>query len=123
MMAITQTPSVLGIGFPMVEEVDPTGTLFDEEIERAKVQNIDLSYLVIDFVNEPKEKVLDVLSKKLKEQKYTVVSIGFGVRGNRGLTEVFEKMVNMCWELQPGVKLAFATSPRDVTDAAVRVLQ
>lgn len=107
----------------MTQQVDPDGTLFDEEIERAKAQNLDLSYLTIDPVNDTKEKVLDELLERLKQQKYTVISIGFGVRGNRGLTEVFEDMVNMCWEIQPGVKMAFATSPRDVVEAAIRVLK
>lgn len=116
------TRNALGIGFPLLHEFDPKGNVLDKQRERAAAENISLSFLLVEAVKEPPETILAKLRGKLEERKYEVVSFGFGVRGNRDITPLFEKMVNMTLEMQPGVKLAFAVLPSDVFDACMRVL-
>lgn len=112
----TSPHSVLGIGFAVQDDV------LDKQRELAPTKNLDLTFCVVGALNEPPETALAGLKQKLEEHKYAIVSIGFGIRGNRDLTPLFERMVNLIIEKQPGVKLAFAKSPHDVVDACMRIL-
>lgn len=117
-----ETRNILGIGFPILNKFDPKGDVLEKQKAQAEAQGFDLTIWLVDAVNEPPEKVLADFKQKLEEKQYAAVSIGFGVRGNRDITPVFEKMVNLCIEMQPGVKMAFANLPDDVVDACQRVL-
>lgn len=80
--------------------------------------------------------VLDEMGKK---EHWDVVSIGYGVRGNLGLTAVFEGLVNVVVgevmrrreeEMSAGVgkekrvtRFSFATSPEKLVEGAERVMR
>ena len=35
-------------------------------------------------------------------------------------TELFEKIINLCWELRPGVRIMFSNGPHEVITAIQR---
>lgn len=69
------------------------------------------------------EDSLEELRQKLNGKHWDVVTIGYGVRGNKDYTSTFEKVINMCiQEVKPPPKLGFSKSPDDVFDAIKRVV-
>jgi len=60
------------------------------------------------------------IEDKLRSKRWDGVIVGFGVRGNPKLTEIFEALINTASEIQPGVKFGFASSPADVFPCVVR---
>lgn len=61
-----------------------------------------------------------VLEKALSASKPDAVVVGFGVRGNPGLTHFFEQIINSVHELAPSAKILFNTMPDNTLDAVKR---
>lgn len=99
----------------------PLGNVFDVEKAKATEKGYDLFILGIS-PDWPKEQWKSALLKELEARKYVAISIGNGIRGNKDWTPVFEKLVNLCIEKQPGAKLGFAVLPNDVVAACERAL-
>ncbi|KAK5072948.1 hypothetical protein LTS08_007070 [Lithohypha guttulata] len=120
-MAPPEQPNLLVMGLPP----NPNNQI-DKPLEQARTEaeskGYNLTICTLDPINWPEEQTLSVLGKELDTRKYTVISIGFGVRGNRGATPMFEKMVNLCVEKQPGAKFGFAVHPTDIVSACERAM-
>lgn len=116
-MASTK-PCILGIGLTLTPGTD----VFHIEAEKAASQGFELATYEADVKALSEDEILKRLSEKLKEREYAAVTIGFGVRGKKELTGLFEKMVNLCIVEGKGAKLGFAITPNDIVDAAGRVL-
>lgn len=117
----SETRNILGIGLLIPSSMDPDNTLISNETSRAKASNFNLDMYSCDTAL-PYDDVVSGLTHMLKSKKYAAISIGFGVRGNKDLTPLFEKLVNACIEHQPEVKLGFALLPTAVVEACARVL-
>lgn len=113
---------VLALGLPLPKEIDPNGDMAAKVKAGAAQQNIELSLCFIDMANQSYDKTTDTVKEKLRDGPYDMVSIGFGVRGDPKLTEIFEKLVNTVSQGQPGVKFAFQTHPQELFDAVKRVM-
>ena len=117
----THGTKILAAGLPPPPGVDQASVpVLANEIKKATEKNWDLTLFVID----PQEPVDDVIEKwrvSLKSEAWTAVSIGFGVRGNIELTDLFEKLVNAA--VDEGIsEFAFAKSPSKIVEAFERVL-
>jgi len=62
------------------------------------------------------------VTAKLRSRRYDCVVIGAGVRTRAEYLHLFEKVLNLVHELAPGSRIAFATNPADVLEAAQRWL-
>lgn len=102
--------------------IDPAKGHLEREVERATAQNLSLEFLLVDLDQKAVDECVTELKHRLDEKRYAAISIGFGVRGNRDHTDVFEKLVNTCVELNPGVKFGFAIWPDDVVASLERAL-
>jgi len=60
------------------------------------------------------------IGEKLRSKRWDGVIVGFGVRGNPKLTDVFEALVNTASKILPGIKFGFASAPDDVFPCVVR---
>ncbi|KAK5958306.1 hypothetical protein OHC33_000148 [Knufia fluminis] len=99
-----------------------SSTIISDQKDKAKTRNFILDMYEFD-ISASHDEVIVGLTQYLKSKKYVAISIGFGVRGNRDLTPLFEKLVNACIEHQPGAKFGFALLPTAVVEACERVLQ
>jgi len=114
----SETSNILGIGL----QIAPGDTIIPAEIAKAKADNFDLEVYGCD-TSKSNDDVVSGLMEYLKSKKYVAISIGFGVRGNRDLTPLFEQLVNACIELQPEAKFGFAISPTSIFETCKRVLR
>lgn len=60
------------------------------------------------------------LRTALQRKHYDIIVIGGGVRLERSLTPLFEKLVNMCRTVSPDSVLCFNTGPDTTVDAVLR---
>ena len=118
----SETRNILGIGLVLPFSMDPDNTLVSNETARAKASNFNLDFYECD-ISLPHDDVVLGLTQLLRSKKYAAISVGFGVRGNRDLTTLFEKLVNACIEHQPEVKFGFALLPTTVVETCARVLE
>lgn len=121
-MSQTSPIKVLALGLPLPKEMDPDGDMASKIKAGAAQNNIDLNLRIVDVENQSHEKITDDLKETLKDGPYDMVSIGFGVRGDPKLTEIFEKLVNTVSQVQPGARFAFLTHPQDMFAAVKRVM-
>ena len=110
------------MGLQVPQSMDPDGTIVQKQIAKAKDNNYDLDVYLCDTSLSHDEIISGLVTQYLKSTKYVAISIGFGVRGNKDHTPLFEKLVNACVEHQPGVKFAFALLPTEMTESFNRVL-
>lgn len=95
--------------------------ILQENMARAKEAGYEPSNIDLDPQN-----VADSLVRweaELKKEKWDLVVIGYGIRGNKDFTELFEKAVNAAVAIQPGIKFGFSVSPAGVFECMKRVLE
>ena len=63
---------------------------------------------------------LAALQEALRSKEYDAFLIGFGVRGKKEYTPLFEGVVNASREISPRMKLLFSTSPDAVFETILR---
>jgi len=114
----SETRNLLGIGL----QIAPGDTIIPAEIAKAKAGNFDLEVYGCD-TSKSTDDVVSGLAQYLRSKKYAAISIGFGVRGNRDLTPLFEELVNTCIEHQPEAKFGFAISPAGIFETCERALR
>ncbi|KAK3679591.1 hypothetical protein LTR37_021388 [Vermiconidia calcicola] len=56
----------------------------------------------------------------LRSREFVGLNIGFGLRGHKENTGLFEKMLNTAWALSPGIKVMFSNGPQEVITAIQR---
>lgn len=65
--------------------------------------------------------VADVIREKARERQWDGVMLGFGIRGDPAMTELFEVAVNTCvQEMRPAPRFAFNVTPTTAVQAIVR---
>ena len=64
---------------------------------------------------------LDMVKQKLCSKPWDLFVIGYGVRGTKSYTPLFEGVANASREITPSMKLAFSTAPDDVYDSIMRI--
>ena len=99
-------------------DASQTPTLVAAEVEKAKAGGVDCSV----FMPDPRDLAgtLEKLRAELREREWDAVSIGFGLRGLKEHTELFEGLVNLVVEVRPGAGFAFPLGPADVWAAIQR---
>ncbi|KAK4496725.1 hypothetical protein PRZ48_012708 [Zasmidium cellare] len=95
--------------------------MLEDDMEKARAFGYDTSALDLD--PDDIEGSMKRLQAELKRQKCDVLLIGFGLRGNKDFTELFERAVNAGFEADPTIKFGFTRSPDDVLNTARRVLE
>jgi hypothetical protein len=81
-------------------------------IHRAKEAGFDVSNIALNPTDiEDSRKRLE---EKLKSQDWDGLLIGFGIRGNKDYTELFEEAVNLAKDVTPRTRLLFGKSPDDL---------
>ncbi|KAK5958303.1 hypothetical protein OHC33_000145 [Knufia fluminis] len=106
-------------------------SLLQDSFAKATNNNIHLEHHTVD-THLPATESLSGLPSLISSREWDVISIGFGLRGNKELTGLFEGLVNLVVE---GVcrggdgegqgkrtRLAFAVVPDEICEAAGRVL-
>jgi hypothetical protein len=120
----TQLRNVLAVGVRGLGTWTPKEAekLINVEIEKAAKAGFDLEIYAIQLGN-PEKSTLDELEQILQKRKWEGVAFGFGIRGDRDNTPLFEKMVNAALEIvSPTPKLAFPVLPDMIVEAFERVL-
>lgn len=129
MSAITrQSLLVCGLGKHVSKYagVADTGNMTPDDVQKKVQASIaEASALGFDcesFDIDPSDAVgsVDRLKERLNGQKWTGVSIGYGIRGPTQFTKLFEEAVNAVVELAPGAKLMFSVGPDRIPDAIRR---
>lgn len=95
--------------------------LLEEALQKAT--EAGYYHLTIDVdPNNPKESLL-ALENELKSKDYDLFVIGFGIRGNRDFTAVFEEVVNLSVSVSPKTRFGFSPAPGAVFETIQRVLE
>ena len=120
-----QTVLLLGFEASPASGAPPTFTndmllnMLQAEQQRCNTSGYDMDFFLLDPTNPN----IASLQDKLHQQRWDVVSIGFGVRGSQGWTGLFETLVNsVVEEAKPVPKFAFNLMPNQVVEAVERVL-
>ena len=105
-----------------------------QEVAKAKAMGFELEDFLFkplgakgwkaDYVTSQEEfdAQWDVFRSILKDQHWDGFAVGYGVRGNVDLTDLYEKIVNMCIEETGGAtKFSFQVLPEAIVDGIVRV--
>src|SRR4051812_40662544 len=71
----------------------------------------------------PDDRPEEAIAAALTATSYACVVIGGGIRKHEPLLELFEKVVNLVQQHNPGAAIAFNSTPEDTVDAALRWLR
>ena len=85
---------------------------------KAREHGFDCSFMELN--PEDVSTMLDMVKDKLKSEHWHGFVIGFGVRGRKEYTVLFEDVVNAAREITPATKLMFSTAPDGVFEAIQR---
>lgn len=121
-MATSTTPkAILVIGQKEGPEYDAAtiGHFAAEETAKCNKAGFDVEVLIFD-AQGPHEVSLSIIRKSLGARKWDGVVIGFGVRGDRALTVLFEDTINVCVGEFGITQFGFNSSPGDTAEAVVR---
>lgn len=91
-----------------------------ETMAKAREDGYDVSN--IDVNPKDAEDSIERLEAELERQKWDLLIIGFGIRGNKDFTELFEKVVNAAIGVQPTIRFGFSRAPDEVYETMKRVL-
>lgn len=92
--------------------------LLASSIEKANQAGFDV--VAVDANPQDPEDTLKRFSEALQSREAVGVNIGYGLRGHKEHTELFEKMINTACELRPGIKIMFSNGPGEVITAIKR---
>ncbi|KAK5086785.1 hypothetical protein LTS08_007198 [Lithohypha guttulata] len=121
-MSSTGKISVLGIGLPIPKEMDPNGDALAKITAHAASKNIELTSCLIDMAGTDDEEIVKLVKEKLNEQQYTVISFGWAFRAIKEINTKFERVLNVCVQMQPGARMGFPTSPQEMLTVVERVM-
>lgn len=91
----------------------------EEDMKRASERGFDCTEIHLN----PKDltNTLDMVKETLRSKHWDGFVIGYGVRGMKEYTELFEGAVNASREITPGTKFMFSTAPDGIVEAIERV--
>jgi hypothetical protein len=122
-----QPKSILSFGFMQFVDSRPVLGISSHEllavVEAEQEKASKAGYNIETFgVNPNDVSSLEAARKVLKSKYWDGISIGFGVRGQKEYSEVFEKLVNICLEeVKPAPKMLFPVGPNQLFLAVQRV--
>ncbi|GIZ48049.1 hypothetical protein CKM354_001112400 [Cercospora kikuchii] len=126
MLASRQKVLVIGLILPDRDTgTVPAGGKFNKQMVHDDISNArtaDYDCTVIDINPIDQDPAKQELQQKLQAQQWDLFVIGFGIRGNRAFTTLFEEIVNACVESSPGTRFGFAPTPDGVCRTILRVL-
>ena len=59
-------------------------------------------------------------SAQLESRQWVAVNVGYGIRGNKDHTVLFERILEACRTIRPGAKIIFSNGPDEVFAAIKR---
>ncbi|KAK0268172.1 hypothetical protein LTR91_015388 [Friedmanniomyces endolithicus] len=69
--------------------------------------------------NEPDD-TIKRFSTRLESRQWVAVNVGFGIRGNKDHTLMFERILEACRTIRPEAKIIFSNGPDEVFTAIKR---
>lgn len=69
---------------------------------------------MIDLNPQEHDDSLKLLTEKLQSRRHDAMLVGYGIRGNRELTPLFEGIVQTWHQVSPETKIMFGNTPADV---------
>lgn len=121
MAGSTATKAVLVIGQKEGREYDAETIrrFADEQTAKAQEAGFDVEILIFDS-QAPHEVSLSQIRERLGAKRWDGVVIGFGVRGDRALTVLFEDTVNICVQEFQITRFGFNSTPEDTAETVIR---
>ena len=91
-------------------------------MQEMEAGGFDAEVVLVDA--EPNPDKVAVFKSHLERKQWDCVSIGFGIRGDASLTDLFEDLVNAAVERKPGPppKLSFCLGPDAIFRSVNRVM-
>ncbi|MFC0505358.1 hypothetical protein [Micromonospora costi] len=82
-------------------------------------RDVEADWCLVAPDENPEEAIVDALTRR----RYACVVVGGGIRTYEPLLALFETVVNLVRQHNPGAAIAFNSSPEDTVDAALRWLR
>lgn len=93
--------------------------LFESSVTQARAAGFEI--ISVDINPQDPEESLKRFTDELRSRsEWSGVNVGYGVRGHKEHTALFEKLLNVAWEVRPGVKVMFSNGPDEVVLAIKR---
>ncbi|KAK5170156.1 uncharacterized protein LTR77_004741 [Saxophila tyrrhenica] len=89
-----------------------------ESIQKANDAGFDV--IAVDANPQDPEDTMKRFTEALKSHEAVGFNVGFGLRGHKEHTELFEKLVNNAVQARPGIKIMFSNGPGEVITAIRR---
>lgn len=96
-------------------------TMFKAGLQECRESGIDYDTCLVNPLDSAESRRR--LERSLAEKKYDVVCVGFGLRGNRDFTPLFEQIVNEAVRAQPQARFAFQGWPNEIVASIRRVVE
>ncbi|KAK5119559.1 hypothetical protein LTR85_007387 [Meristemomyces frigidus] len=122
---------ILSAGFGRFAAMDPnaqahfgpdagakTKEMLATSISKARAAGFEV--IGVDMNPKDPEDSLKRFTEQLQSRDFVGVNVGYGVRGHKENTELFEKLLNKAWEVRPGIKIMFSNGPDEVITAIQR---
>lgn len=90
-----------------------------EQTAKAREAGFDIQGLILE-PQAPHEVIMNQLREQLRAKHWDGVVVGFGVRGDQGMTILFEDIVNTCVQEFQITRFGFNTKPGDLAEAVIR---
>lgn len=119
----SQKKAVLAIGVRGLANWTPQESqkLISTEIEKGTTAGLELELHQVNL-QDSEEQTLKELEQSLLKRNWEAIAFGYGLRGDRDRTPLFEKIVNVAVQRVPNAKIAFPILPDKIVEAFERVL-
>lgn len=87
----------------------------------AAARNAGYDFHLKLFSPDELDEAVEQTRQLLEQEEWDAFVVGFGIRGEPGLTEYFEKLVNAAREIRPEAKMGFNTKPLDLFETVKRL--
>ena len=88
------------------------------DLKRARELGYEMTALEIN--PEERTSSINTVKENLEAKRFDAVIIGFGLRGMKENTVVFEEVVNAAREVAPGMRLLFSEKPDGIVECLER---
>ncbi|KAK4544107.1 hypothetical protein LTR36_004605 [Oleoguttula mirabilis] len=96
-----------------------TKEMLATSISKARAAGFEV--IGVDINPQDPDDSLKRFTEQLQSSREWVgVNVGYGVRGHKEYTELFEKLLNTAWQVRPGIKIMFSNGPDEVITAIKR---
>ena len=119
----TERRTILTVGLGRYLAADPSSQILFGDVEKVKqmvatahesVRQAGFDSESIDLNPHEHDESLKRLAERLRDGNYDAVLVGFGIRGNKDMTPLFEGIVQTWHEVAPRTKVMFGNTPMDV---------